>query len=269
MHPRVSLHQVAMMDRETGPFLDFCCEIGVQHATLVSPRLLASSEFHAAREALQHGTVRIGCINHPFALQPDLERDTGAATRDLTQVIDIAAALGAPSIYLITGGRRALSWEQAAARFADLLAPSREHAARRGIALLVENAAPLTVDIHIAHNLPDALRLSRLSGIGLCVDLHACWMEADLRTKLAEALPITGLVQVSDHVPGDRTTPCRAVPGDGAVPLEAILRNLLDLGYTGLFDLELLGPRIEAEGPAKACTRAARTLSDLLTRLGA
>ena len=85
----------------------------------------------------------------------------------------------------------------------------------------------------------------------------------------AEVLPLTGLLQVSDHVPGDRTTPCRAVPGDGAVPLEAILRDVLDLGYTGLFDLELVGQRIEAEGAAQACIRAARTLSNLLTRLGA
>lgn len=269
MHPRVSLHQVAMVDRETGPFLDFCCEIGVQHATLVSPRLLQASELRAAREAVQHGAIRIGCINHPFALQPDLASHTERAADGLMQVIDMAAELGAPSIYLITGGRGALLWEQAAERFADLLAPCREHAAQQGVALLVENASPLTVDIHIAHTLPDALRLARLAEIGLCVDLHACWFEADLREKLAEALPHTGLVQVSDHVPGDRTTPCRAVPGDGAVPLEAILRDVLDLGYTGLFDLELIGPRIEAEGPAQACTRAAHTLSNLLTKLGA
>ena len=53
------------------------------------------------------------------------------------------------------------------------------------------------------------------------------------------------------------------------MPLETILRGVLELGYTGLFDLELLGPRIEAEGAQAACTRAAHTLSDLLTRLGA
>lgn len=269
MHPRVSLHQVAMVDRETGPFLDFCCKIGVQHVTLVSPRLFQANELHAACEAVQHGRIAIGCINHPFALHPDLERDTGIASSDLMRVIDMAANLGAPLIYLITGGRGALSWERAAERFADLLAPCREHAARQGVALLVENASPLTVDIHIAHTLPDALRLARLARIGLCIDLHACWFEADLREKLAEALPLASLVQVSDHVPGDRTTPCRAVPGDGAVPLEAILRDVLDLGYAGLFDLELLGPRIEAEGAEQASTRAARTLSDLLDRLGA
>lgn len=82
-------------------------------------------------------------------------------------------------------------------------------------------------------------------------------------------MPLAGLVQVSDYVLGDRTTPCRAVPGDGVIPLEAILRDVLDLGYAGLFDLELVGPRIEAEGAAVACQRAATYLSDMLYRLGA
>ena len=45
--------------------------------------------------------------------------------------------------------------------------------------------------------------------------------------------------------------------------------ELLELGYDGLFDLELVGPRIDAEGCYAASTRAAEYLSELLTRLGA
>lgn len=265
MHPRVSLHQVAFMDQPTARFIEFCCNIGVQHCTLVTPGLDPA----AARAALAQAGVKAACVNHPFALHPNLERDTGAATEGLLRAIDMAAALGAPSVYLITGGRGALSWQQAAQRFAELLSPCRDAAQQKGVALLVENASALNVDIHIAHTLPDAARLARIAGIGLCVDLHACWIEADLRANLAEALPLAGLVQVSDYVLGDRTTPCRAVPGDGAIPLERIVGDVLELGYTGLFDIELIGPRIESEGAASACTRAAEYLSNLLTRLGA
>jgi sugar phosphate isomerase/epimerase len=265
MHPRVSLHQVAFVAEPTARFVDFCCEIGVQHCTLATPLLQTEVEREAARRA----GVGIGCINHPFAVYPDLERDSGGATEGLLDAIAIAAELRAPSIYLLTGGRGALSWEQAAERFADLIAPARDAAQAAGVALLVENASALNADIHIAHTLPDATRLAKLAGIGVCIELHACWPEAALRESLAAAMPITGLIQVSDYVLGDRTSPCRAVPGDGAIPLEAILRDVLDLGYEGLFDLELVGPRIEAEGAALACSRAARYLSDLLDRLGA
>lgn len=269
MHPRVSLHQVAFMAEPADRFIAFCQGIGVQRCTLATPKLERPEELAAARSALAGSGVRTGCINHPFALHPDLERDVGAAASGLLRAIDTAADLGAPSLYLITGGRGSLSWEQAATRFAELIAPCRAAAQQKGIALLVENASALNADIHIAHALPDTVRLARIAGIGVCIDLHACWTEAALRENLAEALPLAGLVQVSDYVLGDRTTPCRAVPGDGAIPLERIIADLLDLGYAGLFDLELVGPRIENEGAAPACTRAAQYLSELLDRLGA
>ena len=47
---------------------------------------------------------------------------------------------------------------------------------------------------------------------------------------------------------GDRALPARAVPGDGAIPIEPFIRQVLAGGYTHGFDLELIGPRIEAEG---------------------
>lgn len=269
MHSRVSLHQVAFMAEPTAGFIAFCRGIGVQHCTLVTPKLHQPEELAAARSALAGTGVRAGCINHPFALHPDLERDTGDAAAGLLRAIDMAADLGAPSIYLITGGRGSLSWEQAASRFAELIAPCRDAARAAGVSLLVENASALNVDIHIAHTLPDTVRLARIAGIGVCIDLHACWMEAALEENLARAMPLAGLVQVSDYVPGDRTAPCRAVPGDGAIPLERIIGEVLELGYAGLFDLELVGPRIDDEGAASACGRAAQNLSELLTRLGA
>jgi sugar phosphate isomerase/epimerase len=76
-------------------------------------------------------------------------------------------------------------------------------------------------------------------------------------------------VQVSDYVLGDRTTPCRAVPGDGAIPLERLIGEVLEAGYGGVFDLELIGPRIEAEGHRPATLRAAEILSEILVKLGA
>lgn len=264
MHPRVSLHQVALANEPTGAFLSLCRDIGVRHCTLASPCLLPD-DIALVRDS----GIAVGCINHPFAVHPDIERDAGAAGEGLLRTIALAAELGAPSIYLLTGGRGALTWEGAAQRFAQLLGPCREAARQAGVTLLVENASSLNADIHIAHTLPDTTSLAKMAGTGVCIELHACWTEAALHAKLAEAMPLAGLVQVSDYVLGDRSTPCRAVPGDGAIPLESLLRTILDLGYAGLFDLELVGPRIVAEGPRAACGRAARYLSDLLYRLGA
>ena len=47
---------------------------------------------------------------------------------------------------------------------------------------------------------------------------------------------------------GDRALPARAVPGDGAIPIETFIAQALAGGYAHGFDLELIGPRIDAEG---------------------
>jgi sugar phosphate isomerase/epimerase len=208
-------------------------------------------------------------VNHQFAMYPDLEGDTGEAAAKLVEAVDIAATLGARSVYLQTGARGSLTWEQAAERFAALIAPGKEAARRRGVNLLVENASPFTADIHMVHTLADTITLAELAGIGICIEWHACWMEAGLTALLRRAIPMTGLVQVSDYVLGDRTAPCRAVPGDGVIPLDRIIGDVLEAGYGGVFDIELVGPRIEAEGARAATERAAQTVSEILHRLGA
>ena len=81
-----------------------------------------------ALRALAAGGPRVANVNHPFAVYPDLESDGGQATEKLIEAIDIAVTLGAAGVYLLTGGRGSLTWEQAADRFADLIAPCKAKA---------------------------------------------------------------------------------------------------------------------------------------------
>ena len=46
------------------------------------------------------------------------------------------------------------------------------------------------------------------------------------------------------------------MPGDGDIPIGRILGTVLAAGYAGSFDLELIGPRIDAEGYDRAVPRA-------------
>ena len=269
MHPRVCLHQVGFLSESTAAFIAYCREIGVGEVTLANPLSLGPAVLDEALAALAPGGVRVGTVVQPFARYPDLEHDEGEAALRMMAAIDAAAALGCPHLYTITGGRGGLDWEAAAERFATLLAPCRDHATAKGVALSVETSNLLNADIHIAHTLDDTIALAELAGIGVTLDLGATWAESGLRTKFARALPRTRLVQLCDWVPGDRTTPCKAVVGDGMIPVERIVSDLLELGYTGSFDLELVGERIVAEGHRLAFARSAEALSNLLVRLGA
>ena len=53
--------------------------------------------------------------------------------------------------------------------------------------------------------------------------------------------------------------------GDGDIPLRRIIGQVLDAGYEGVFDLELVGPAIESEGYRSALARSCAQLSDLLS----
>jgi sugar phosphate isomerase/epimerase len=269
MHSRVSLHQVAFMNEATSAFLAQCRALGIGHATLVTPKLFQPGETEAALAELALGGVKATTVNHVFGVYPNLRDDEGEAARQLIRAIDLTVELGGEQIYLISGGRGGLTWEQAAERFAEMIAPCRDHAAAKGVRLLVENASAMMTDMHMAHTLDDAVRLAQIAGIGVCIELHACWTESNLVERFARAMPFAGLVQASDYVLGDRCTPCRAVPGDGVIPLERLIGQLLDVGYKGVFDLELVGPRIDAEGCYVASARSAEYLSNLLTKLGA
>lgn len=269
MHPRVCLHQVGFLSEPTPAFVEFCREIGVQHMTLANPHMLGPQVLGETIAALAPGGTGASNLTQPFARYPDIERDEGGAARALNQAIEAAAALGTRHIYIVTGARGSLDWEPAAERLAELIGPCCDYAAQHGVALSIETANLLNADIHFAHTLDDTIRAAEIAGLGVTIDLGACWFEGDLKAKFARAMPRTKLVQVSDYVLGDRSTPCRAVPGDGVVPLDRRIGELLDLGYDGVFDIELTGPRIEAEGHRKASARAAENLSELLTRLGA
>jgi sugar phosphate isomerase/epimerase len=269
MHSRISLHQVAFIKEDAASFIRACGEIGIPYATVVTATVAKPDQLAAAEQALADTGVKVQGLNQPFALFPDLPRDTGEASRQLLEAVDLAARLGAKTIYMQTGGRGPLSWEEAADRFASLVARGREAAKAKGLSLMIENANPFNVDIHIAHTLADTILLAELAKIDVCIDLQPCWAEAGLHASFRRALPRTHLVQVSDYVLGDRVTPCRAVPGDGAVPLERMIGELLEEGYEGLFDLELVGPRIEQEGGRSAARRAAEHLTGILERLGA
>ncbi len=269
MHPRVSIDQLCFPGSTIEEFVDRCIDLEAHSVVLTSPQLLVHGGVALAKRALFEGGLRVEAINHAFAVFPDLESDQGDAAAALEHLLGAAGELGARSVYLVTGGRGALSWEDAAIRFGELVAAGAAKARQRGIALMIENSSALYADIHIAHTFSDTVSLAERFDLGVCVDIQFCWAEAGLDGLFNRVMPRCGLVQVSDYVLGDRAVPGRAVPGDGAVPLPRLLGGVLEKGYEGIFDVEVLGPRIDAQGHLPAVARSVEKLEAILGALGA
>jgi sugar phosphate isomerase/epimerase len=271
MHERLSVHPVCFPGAGLRELSGYWRELGARRVSLVS-NLLLEEGLPAAQEALRTSNCTVESITHPFLPGRHLEvrEESWRDARDtLTRLIQDAKSLGARSIYMLTGGHGSLTWEEAAEAFRAAIAPCVPQAKAAGVALMVENSAALYADIHIAHTLRDSITLAELTGIGVCMDLFACWTEAGLRESIGRAMPRCHLVQVCDYVYGDRSLPSRAVPGDGAIPVKRILQWVLQAGYAGTFDIELVGPRIDAEGHLTAVRRAADNLGEMLRSLGA
>jgi sugar phosphate isomerase/epimerase len=246
-------------------------ELQARRVSFISPPLLDEG-VGPAHAALATGRYLVETIAHPFMPGQPLESREESwrdARAKLTRLIEAQAQLGGRSIYMLTGGHGALTWEQAAECFTRAIAPCVAQAKQAGIALMIENALPLYADSHIAHSLRDTVTLAEMAGIGVCIDLFGCWTEAGLRASIERAMPRCNLVQLSDYVYGDRSLPSRAVPGDGAIPLARTLEWLLGAGYAGAFDLELIGPRIDREGHLAAVQRTGDYLGRMLSSLGA
>jgi sugar phosphate isomerase/epimerase len=270
MHERVSVSSICFVG---APLSEV-----IAHWQVLQPRRvsLLNSEVQEGAALLQPALaasgIQVETVTHTFLPFLPLDSEPSVlmdARERLSRTIDAAAALGARSIYMLTGGHGALTWEQAAEVFAEAIAPCVAHAKAAGIALAIENASVLYADNHIAHTLHDTLTLAELAGIGVCIDLYGVWTEAALQAQIQRAVPRCVVVQWSDYVYGDRSLPCRAVPGDGAIPLRRVMQWLLEAGYKGAFDLELIGPRIDKEGRLDAVRRAADHTSEMLRSLGA
>ncbi len=276
MHARLSVHSVCFPGAGLRELAGCLRELGAHHVSLAS-YLLLQEGLPAAQEMLQEARCAVESLTHPFLGARPLEQDSQSWQQPreaLSQMITAAKTLGAragapPSIYLLTGGHGSLTWEEAAEVFREAIAPCVEQAKAAGIALAVENSAPLYPDIHLAHSLRDAVMLAETAGVGVCMDFFACWTEAGLRDSIRRAMPRCHLVQVCDYVYGDRSVPSRAVPGEGAIPVKRMLDWVLQAGYAGRFDIELVGPRIEQEGPVNAVRRAAERVGAMLEALGA
>ena len=269
IHPRVSVSSFCSVQNPFGDDLALWSELGVDHVGLNIGKVDAAG-WDTATAAVKDASLRVSNLAGPAPAAADADEEAQRVVLEtVIRGVEFARDVGAPCLYIVSGGPGRCSWDEAAARFASAIAPVSQHARERGVALAIEPTNPLRADVSIVFSLRDTVRLARAADLGVVVELQACWLEPDFAEAVRADIDRVRLVQVSDFVIGTLDTPNRAVPGDGHIPLERLLGHVLDAGYEGAFDLELLGPRIEAEGYEGAIRRSVDRLSDILDRLGA
>jgi sugar phosphate isomerase/epimerase len=262
MHPRICVNGMSTRTWTLAEELALYQSSGVKNATISFPKLAADPA--GSVEAILKSGVR------PALLGGNPATPLLGGLDVLKAPIDAARAMGCPAFYSVTGGApEHMSTDEAYGALVEALAPVTAYARSKGVRIAIENNSIATRSHGFVHSLADAADLARDADLDICLEFQNCWYERRLPELFRENVDRIVMVQISDYRLGEELRLNRRVPGDGSIPLEWMIGRMLDAGYGGLFDIEILGPHIEAEGYAAAIGRSVDWLAERLARWGA
>jgi sugar phosphate isomerase/epimerase len=260
-HPRLSVNALCSISWSFDQDLALWEELGIRHAGLMGNKLAEGRADKVARfnaAGLRSSTVVCGGL--PIG-SPEKWDDARVWVKDH---LDMAAETGGRSAYGPPGRNTGAPWREVLDAYAQIVEPCVAYARERGLRFSMEPT--VRTDVSFVNSLRDAVDVAERTGVGLIVDFGNCWMERDLREVLQRAAPHIDLVQIDDVKIGPMTD--RVNLGEGELPIHRLMDEVLSTGYAGVFDLEVLGPSIEAEGYESAIKRGVDKASALLTEMG-
>jgi sugar phosphate isomerase/epimerase len=252
-HPRLSVDEECAGPLAFTEEIEFWRTLGVDNIGMIGPRLQA------------------------IDFDVDLVRSTGVTVsnvvcsdlRIIGRALEFAAAIGSDSLWVTPGSIGSRLWEEAAEDFCGRYGPSITRAKELDLQFGVQPTNSIRCDLSFIFTLRDAIELAKMADTGVILELECCWYERGLQQLVRDHVDMITLVQIGDFQIGTTSSPNRSAIGDGDIPLERLIAIILDAGYTGMFDLELIGPKIEAEGWFSATRRSLEAASEILDRLGA
>jgi sugar phosphate isomerase/epimerase len=264
VHPRLAVSAICSWNLGFDEDLALWAELGVGHVGLYLEKMeLADGGVARAAASVRDAGLSVSTVAcRGFDLA---ERDTWPDRwRSLEPAIEAAATVDAHCLFVTAGAPGPLGFDAAVDALRDALEPLRSPAAALGVRLGVEHTNPLRRDIGFVHSLRDMIEIGRGIDVGVVFEITNCWYERNLDATIADGARAISVAQVSDYQVGTVTATERAVPGDGDIPIAHIIDALCAAGFDGPFELEMLGPRVEAEGYGPAIARALRALEPLI-----
>jgi sugar phosphate isomerase/epimerase len=82
--------------------------------------------------------------------------------------------------------------------------------------------------------------------VKICFDTYHLGQAAGIVERLPQIASQLALVQLGDAKSPPQEEPHRCRLGDGFIPLPEIVSSLMNAGYNGFFEVELMGEEIEA-----------------------
>jgi len=265
--PRWSMSQITTLNWSFERDIAFYAMQGVK-AVGISVAKLRAIGVDRAEGLLRDAGMAVSCLTTAGPLDYSGTSIGRQRNEDAGELLRTASRLGAGCVMLMTGSDPARSWEENALALRPLLEDLLKIAERERVRIALEPTHALRVDTSFIHSFGDALDLVDSVDspwLGVVLEVNNAWIEPRLYRNIAERMGRIFLVQVNDFRIGTLTTPQRVVMGDGHIPLRRILHALRAVKYDGWYDIELIGPEIEAEGYESVVPRSIRAFEALWT----
>lgn len=176
-------------------------------------------------------------------------RTPAESVQDAIHAIRLAGALGAGCLVIYPGGRNFHIYRQAERLLRGALDQLLDYAADVEVALAIEPrhaacAADWTflTDVESTVALVESYRTPFLK---LVFDTYHFGHDEAVLANLPELVPHIGVVHLADRAEAHTLEVDRRRLGEGRLHLAEIVRGLVDAGYTGDFDVELMGREID------------------------
>ncbi len=167
------------------------------------------------------------------------------------QIIEVAAALEAPSVTLVVGsfGGLGISMSTARAQVLEGISSLLEHAKSHNIILGIEPLHPMyAADRSCICTLEDALHFcekidpAHKENLGIIADVYHIWWDVNKEKYLKKAQELRRLISfhICDwHLETKDMLLDRAMMGDGVIPLKETIAYLKEINYQGWLEVEI------------------------------
>jgi sugar phosphate isomerase/epimerase len=171
------------------------------------------------------------------------------AVQDAIEAVQLAGQLRAGTVIVYSGGRAGHTHNHARRLFKNALKELTQVACETGVMLAVEPMhAGCAAEWTFLTKLDETLELIQSLDspqLKLAFDTYHLGQDTRVVDRLPEIAPWLAIVQLGDakRPPQGEQNRCRL--GAGHLPVSEIVNALLDAGYHGFFDVELLGEDLE------------------------
>jgi sugar phosphate isomerase/epimerase len=171
---------------------------------------------------------------------------------DAYDAIELAAAIGAQTVVLVSGGRGGHTNNHVRKTLQAALKDLSEAAQSRSVHIAIE---PMHVGVAseftFLTSLPDTLDLIEQvdhPNLGLVFDCYHMAGDPNLFDQLPDILSKTKLVQIGDAKSAPFGEQNRCLIGEGYLPIADVIREFELGGYDGYYEVELIGEDVEHVG---------------------